>query len=142
MQGDINLGSSRLAVAATQAKERIERRGRVRIQECLPQANLADLACRQILSFVPRVTEAGFPIPCLEILAKLSHLTLKSDVEKGIPIGELFTPVTSVVNSPKPHPSSHGSWNSVNNQGRVSSCERIKRIRDRDTNANGTKAHV
>src|SRR6476659_3167444 len=109
MQGNINLGSSRLAVATTKAKEWIKRRGRVCIQERLPQPNLADLAYRQILSFVPGITEPGFPVPCLEIITKLSHLALKPDVEKGIQIGELLTPVTRVVNAPKPNPGSHGS---------------------------------
>src|SRR5947208_11467422 len=142
MQGDINLGSGRFAVATVQRKERLKRCGRVRIQERLPQANLAYLAYRQILPLVPGITEAGFPVPSLKIVTKLSHLTLKADVEKGIPIGELLTPITGVVNAPKPNTSSHRHWSSINNQSRICNCERIKRIRDWDTDAGGTKAYV
>src|SRR2546430_13160158 len=50
--------------------EWIKRRGRIRIQQRFPQSNLADLAYRQILPLVPRVTKTGFPVPRLEVIAK------------------------------------------------------------------------
>src|SRR5881275_2024043 len=128
MQGNINSASGRLAVLTKQAKERIERSGGIRTQQRLPQSRLADLAYRQILPLVPRITETRFPVPSLEIIGKFSHLTTEPDVKETIPVGELLTPVSGVVNTAKPNPSSHGDWDSVNKQSRIRDGERIKRI--------------
>src|SRR5437899_4729575 len=142
MQGDVNGLSGWRGVVASDTQEWIKRRGRVGIQQRVAQPRLADLANGQVLPLVAGITETGFPVPSLEIITKFSHLTLQPDVEKGIPVGELFTSGTGVVNAAKPNPRSHGSWDSVNNQSRVADRERIKRILDWHTNAVGTKEHV
>ena len=73
----------------SEIEERIKRRGRIRIQERVPQPGLADRAYQQILPLVSGITETRFPVPSLEIIAKFAHLTTQSDVEKGIPVGDL-----------------------------------------------------
>src|SRR6266496_5829112 len=105
MYGDINSASGRLGVVAKQAKERIKRRGRIRIQKRVPQSRLADLAYGQELPLIARVTETKLPIPSLEIIAKFSQLALEPDVEETIPVGELFTSGTGVVNTAELNPS-------------------------------------
>src|SRR6266498_2198324 len=142
MQGNINSASGRLAVVAKDAKERIKRRSRIRTQQRLPQSNLAALAYGQVLPLIARITKACFPVPSLEITAKLSHLTAEPGVKETIPVGELFTSLTRVVNCTKPNPCSHGSWDSVNSQSRIPDGERIKRIRDWHTETRRAKAHV
>src|SRR4029077_758763 len=141
MQSNINCAPRGLAVAAKEAKERIKRRGWVRIQERGSQSGLASFADGQILSLVSGITKASFPVPGLEIVAKFSHLTLEPDVKETVPVGELLTPVTGVVNTAKPNTSSDRDWNPVNNQGCVRDRERIKRILDWHTDAGGAKAH-
>src|SRR6266478_2909380 len=101
MQGNINSAPGCLAVVAKEAEERIKRRGWIRIQERVLQSRLAGLAYRQILPLVPGITETRFPVPSLEIIAKFSHLTTQPDVEKGIPVGELFMAETGIVNAAK-----------------------------------------
>ena len=49
--------------------------------------------------FVASVTETCFPVPRLEIIAKFSHLTFQSNIEQVIPVSELLTSETGVVNS-------------------------------------------
>src|SRR2546425_278348 len=142
MQSDVNRFSGRLGVVASDAQEWIKRRGRVGIQQRVAQPRLAGFANGQALPVVSGVTETHFPVPSLEIIAKFSHLTLQPDVEKGIPVGELFTSRTGVINAAKPNPGSHGSWDSVNDQSRIPDREGIKRILDWHTNAVGTKEHV
>ena len=142
MQGNINSASGRLAVVAKQAKERIKRRGRIRIQERVPQPRLADLAYRQILPLVPGITETRFPVPSLEIVTKFSHLTAEPDVKETIPVGELFTSLAGVVDAAKSNPCSYRSWDSVNIQSRIRDGERIKRIRDWHTDTRRAKADV
>src|SRR5713101_212840 len=139
MQGDINPSSGGLSVIGIGIQERIKRRGWIRIQQRVPQPGLADLAYGQVLPLVPRVTEARFPVPSLEIIAKFSHLTLQPDVEKSIPVSELLASGAGVVNATKPNPRSHGDWDSVNIQSRIRDRERIKRIRDWDTDTDRTK---
>src|SRR2546430_8647190 len=130
MQGDVNCLSGRRGVVASDTQEWIKRRGRVGIQQRVAQPRLADFANGQVLPLVAGITETGFPVPSLEIIAKFSHLTLQHDVEKGIPVGELFTSRTGVINAAKPNPRSHGSWDSVNDQSRIPDREGIKRILD------------
>src|SRR6476620_1880361 len=145
MQGNINSASGRLAVVAKQAKERIKRSGRVRTQQRLPQPRLADLAYRQILPLVPRITETRFPVPSLEIIAKFSHLTTEPDVKKTIPVGELFTSLTGVVDAAKLNTCSYRQTASVRKviwNSRICDRERIERILDWHTDASRTKAHV
>ena len=142
MQSNINCASGCLAVVAKEAKERIKRRGCVRIQERGSQSGLTSFADGQILSLVSGITKASFPVPGLEIVAKFSHLALEPDVEKTIPVSELLASLTGVVNAAKPNTSSDRDWNPVNNQGCVRDRERIKRILDWHTDAGGAKAHV
>src|SRR5437667_7905264 len=142
MQGDINLFPGRLGVVASDAQEWIKRRGRVGIQQRVAQPRLAGFANGQILPLVPGITETRFPVPSLEIIAKFSHLTLQPDVKETIPVGELFTSGTGIVNAAKANPRSHGSWDSVNDQSRIPNREGIKRILDWHTNAVGTKECV
>src|SRR5438046_3188177 len=139
---NMNAVAGVLDVKAKEAKERIKDRSRISIQEGLPQPRLADVAYRQILPLVPGITETGFPVPSIEIIAEFSHLSPESDVEETIPVRELFTSLTSVVDAAKPNSGSHGSWDSVNNQSRVSNCERIKRIRDWHTDTRRAKPYV
>src|SRR6266436_2389778 len=130
MQGNINSASGRLAVAAKEAKERIKRRGWVRIQERGSQSGLASFAYGQLLSPVSGITKASFPVPGLEIVAKFSHLALEPDVQKTIPVSELLASLTGVVNAAKPNTSSDRDWNPVNNQGCVRDRERIRHKRN------------
>ncbi len=90
MQVDINPAYRRIRVATKEAQERIKGRSRVRIQQRVSQTRLADLAQGQVLPFVASVAEARFPVPRLEIITKLSHLTFQSNIEQVIPVGELF----------------------------------------------------
>src|SRR5262249_46063504 len=99
---------------------------------------LARFANGEILPFIARITETHFPIPCLEIVGELSHLTAQPNVEQLVPVSEVFVPYTGVVDAAEPNPSRHRNGRSVNNQCCVSNCEGIKRILDRHTDAEGT----
>src|SRR5437016_14373889 len=90
MQVDISSGYCRVRIAPEEADERIEGCGRIRIQQGISQTRLADLAYGQVLPLVASVTEAQFPPPLLEVLAKVTHLTLKSVVERHIQVGKLL----------------------------------------------------
>ena len=125
----INPVYRRIRIASKEAHERIKGRKRVRIQQRVSQTRLADLTQGQVLSFVARVAEARLPVPRLEIIAKFAHLTFHSNIEKHIPVSKFLTSETGVLKPTKPDASSHGDWDSVNNQSRISYCERIKRIR-------------
>src|SRR5512138_3113015 len=120
MQVDVNPVSCRIRVDAEEATKWIKRCGWVRIQQCVAQPRLANLAQGQLLSFVTSVTETRFPVPRLEIIAKFPHLTFQPYVKKVIPVGKLDAPDTSVVNGAKPDPGSHGNRGTVNYQSRVS----------------------
>src|SRR5438094_5692376 len=141
MQVDISPRYRRIRIATEEADEGIEGRSRVRIQQRVSQTRLADLAYGQVLPLVASVAEAQFPVPRLEIVAEFSHLTLKSDVEEHIPVGKLLVSGAGVVNATKPNTSSHRDWDSVNNQSRISHCERIKRILDWHADAGRAKAY-
>src|SRR5438552_2578017 len=142
MQSNINGLSGPLGVVGGEIQEWIKGRGRVCIQKCFPQSRLADFAYGQVLPLVQGITKPRFPVPRVEILAKFSHLTTQPDVEKGIPVGELFMSGTSIVNAAKKNPCSHGGWDSVNNQSRIPDGEGIKRIRDWHTDSRRAKAYV
>jgi hypothetical protein len=129
----------------SEIQERIKCRCRVRIQQRFPQSGLADFADGQVLPLVPGITEAQFPVPSFEVVAKFSHLTAEPDVEERIPVGELFMSGTGIINATKPNarsdrqtrPIGKEIWNS-----RISDCERIPRVHDWDTDASGTKAYI
>src|SRR5438445_436509 len=81
MEGDIHSTYCRLGVAPQDAQKRIKRCGRIRIQQRVAQARLAHHAPAEGFLVIARVTKTRFPIPILEVIAKLAHLTAKSDVE-------------------------------------------------------------
>src|SRR6266542_4424600 len=141
MQVDISPGYRRIRIATEETQERIKGRARICIQQRFAQTRLADLTYCQILTLVASVTETHFPVPRLEIIAKFSHFALKSDIEEHIPVGKLLVSGAGVVNATKPDAGSHGDWGSVNNQSRISDCERIKRIRDWHADAGWAKPY-
>src|SRR5438552_8627313 len=141
MQVDISPGYRRIRIATKDAQERIKGRGRVCIEQRVSQTRLADLTNGQVLSLVASVAEAQFPVPRLEIIAKLAHLTLQSNIEEHIPVGKLLVSGPGVVNATKPDAGGHRDWGSVNNQSRISHCERIKCILDWHADAGGAKAY-
>src|SRR5437667_7981930 len=125
--------------------ERIDRRGWVRTQHRVPQSRLAHIAYRQILPLIPGITETGFPVPGLEIVAEFCHLTLEPNVKESIPVSELFTSRPGVVDTTKPDPSSYGKTASVRKEvwnSRIRDGERIKRILDWHADAELTKRYV
>src|SRR5438309_4351775 len=138
MQGHINSGSGRRGIVSMEVQERIKRAGGVRIQERIPQPGLADLADGQVLPLVPGITETGFPVPSLEIIAEFSHLTAKADVEQLIPVSELFTSGTGIVNAAEPNSGADGDSDSTRvypSPVRVRYRERTPRILDWHTDA-------
>src|SRR6266481_5537004 len=130
MQVDVNPRSGRSGVMGREIQERIKRRSWIRIQKCLPQSRLADFADRQILSFIPRITKTQLPVPCLEIIAKFSHLSSQTNIKEIIPVGELFMSWAGVTNAAKINPCRHRDTESVNNDSIIRDRKRIKRIRD------------
>src|SRR5437868_4414725 len=141
MQVDISPGYRRIRIATKDAQERIKGRGRVCIEQRVSQTRLADLTNGQVLSLVASVAEAQFPVPRLEIIAKLAHLTLQSNIEEHIPVGKLLVSGAGVINATKPDASSHRDWDSVDSQSRIPYGERIKRILDWHADAGGAKSY-
>src|SRR5262249_43090030 len=82
MQGDVNSGPCCLGVMGSEIQERIKCRSWVRIQKCFPQTLLAGFVDGQVLPFVPRITETKLPVPSLEIIAKLTHLALQTNIKE------------------------------------------------------------
>src|SRR5213594_4951739 len=103
MQGDINGSPGVLRVVGIEIQERIKRRGRIRIQQRVPQPGLADLAYGQVLPLVPGVTETGFPVPRLEVIGNFSHLSPQPDIEQLVPVSEFFASWTGIVNTAEPN---------------------------------------
>src|SRR6476660_875954 len=133
MQVDVNPRSGRLGVVGREIQEGIKCRGWIRIQKCFPQSRRADFVDGQILAFVPRITKTQLPVPTLEIIAKFSHLSSQPNVEKGIPVGELFMSGTRVVNAAESNSGSHRETGAVREEiwiSRIRECEGIKRILD------------
>src|SRR5262245_43342409 len=142
MQVYISPRYRRIRIATKEAHEGIKGRSRVRIQQRVSQPGLADLAQRQVLTLVASVAEAQFPVPRLEIIAKFSHLTFQSNIEQVIPVSEFLTSEACVLNGTEPDASSHRRWDAVDSQGRISDCERIKRVRDWHTDARRAKPYA
>src|SRR6266516_2134354 len=86
MQGDIDFVPRRrsLTVRRAEVQEGVKRCGRIRIQESFSQPRLANDVSRLNFCLVPGITETRFPVPRLEVIAKCSHLTAKSDIEEHI----------------------------------------------------------
>src|SRR5215475_2071342 len=142
MQVDVNPVYRRIRIATKEAKERIKGGSRVGVQQRVSQPRLADLTQGQVLSFVASVTEAKFPVPGLEIIAELAHLTFQPNIKDVIPVGKLLASKTSVVNATKPDASSDGYWDAINSQSGIWNCERIKRIANWDGDARGAKPYA
>src|ERR1700740_3151061 len=133
MQSNINLLPGCTRVMCSEIQERIERRSRICIQERFTQPRLADFVDRQILPFVPGITKTQFPIPSLEIIAKLCHLATETDVEELVPVGELFMSGAGVVNTAKRNSGSYWETAAVRKEignSRIRDRERIKWILD------------
>src|SRR5215510_11243784 len=102
MQGDIDCLPRRTCVLAEEATERIKRCLRICVQKGSTQPGLAHFADGQVLPFVARITETSFPVPRLEVIGYQSQLTPQTDIEELIPVGELFAPLTGIVDSAEP----------------------------------------
>src|SRR5262249_35609679 len=142
MQGDINLLPGQLRVVALQIQERIKRRGRVRTEESGAQSGLAGFVNGQVLSFVPGISEACFPVPSLEVIGNPSHLTPQANVEELVPVSEFFMSGTGVDNTTKPNTRGYRETGPVRKEvwnDRICNRERIKRIRDWHADSGGTK---
>src|SRR5437667_3968300 len=125
--------------------ERIKCRGWVRTQQRVPQSRLPHLAYRPIPTLITGITETGFTVPGLEIVAEFSHLTLEPNIKESIPVSELFTSRPGVVNTTEPNPSSYGKTTSVRKEicnSRIRDREGIKRILDWHADAELTKGYV
>src|SRR6266496_3587895 len=145
MQGDVNGLPGQLGVVGVEIQERIKRRGGICAQERVPQSGLADFADGQILPFVPRVTETHFPVPRLEVIGDPSHFTTQTDVEELVPVSEFLASRTRIVNPAEPNAGSYREARAVRKEvwnSRICNGERIKWIRDRHTDAVGTKECV
>src|SRR5207249_4688848 len=97
------------------------------------------------MPLIPRITETGFPVPGLEIIAEFSHLTFEPNVKESIPVSELFTSRPGVVNTTKPNAGSNGKTGSVRKEicnSRIRDGEGIKPILDWHADAQLTKGYV
>src|SRR5436190_9729863 len=142
MQRHINLLPGQPCVMASEIQERINCCGRVRIQERLPQSGLAHFANGQVLSFVPGIAETHFPVPRLEVIADIPHFATQPDIEELVPVSEFFASWTRIVNPAEPNAGSYRETRAIRKEiwnSRICNGERIKRIRDRHTDAGGTK---
>src|SRR6266480_3043582 len=145
MQVNINPRSGCLGIVSSEVQERIKCRSWVRVQKCFPQAGLADFADRQVLPFIPRITETQLPVPCLEIIAKFSHLAAQPNVEEIIIVSELFVSGTGVVSSAEPNSGSYWQTGPVRKEiwnSRIRDCEGIKGILDWHTDIKLTRSYV
>ena len=97
MQVDINLAYRRIRVAKPELPPKGLKAvaGFVSSNACRRPGWLASPTDKSV-TLVAIVAEARFPVPRLEIIAKLSHLTFQSNIEHVIPIGELFMSGTGV----------------------------------------------
>src|SRR4030095_13328354 len=123
----------------------MKRRGRICIQECLPQGRLANLAYRKVLPFVSRIPETQFPVPRFEVIADPPHLTACSDVEELIPVSEFFAPCARVVDAAEANTGGDRETISVREEVRnriVCNGERIERIGYWHADAGGTKEGI
>src|SRR6266480_663601 len=121
-----------LAVRRAEVQEGVKRRGRVRIQESISQPRLADDVSRLNFFIVPGITETRFPVPGLEVIAKFSHLTAKSDIKENVVKGGGRKSIThfqtTISNAGKYRSAGRGL--AVRRNSRVRYRERIKRILD------------
>src|SRR6266699_6618089 len=137
MQSYIHPAYCGLGVAPQNAQKRIKRSGRIRIQQRFAQARLAHHATTDIFFLVPGITKTQFPIPILEVIAKLAHLTAKSGVEEHVSKGSFERSDGCVVNAAEFDPGRHpnpGKRCAIR-QSSVRYRERIKCVLDRHADA-------
>src|SRR6266446_4970657 len=145
MQVNINSRSSRPGIVSIEIEERIKCRRWVRIQKGFPQSRLADCARRQILALVPGITETSFPVPRLEIIAKLPHFAAEANIEQIIVVSEPIVSRTGIVNGPKPNSGIYGETASIGKEiwnGRIGNGEGVKRILKWHTEGARTKRPI
>src|SRR4029077_673318 len=85
-----------------------------------------------VFLLIPGIAETQFPVPIFEVVAKLSHLTANSGIEKHVVERGLSGSDRRVVNAPEANPGGHrnsGKW-CAGGQSRVRDREGIKRILD------------
>src|SRR5207245_6197469 len=85
---------------------------------------------------VPGITDTRLPIPILEVIAKLSHLTAKSGIEQHVVERGLGCNAACVFNAAEMN---SGSNRRAIGQSRIRDREGSKRIGDRHTDALRTK---
>src|SRR5215471_16561989 len=142
MQGNVNSCPRCSGVVSVKIQKRIKCRSWVRVQKCFPQSGITNCAGRQGLSFISRVTETHFPVPRLEVIAKLSHLAAQANVEQIIVVGKPIVSGSGVVNGAKPDSRSHRQAASIGKEiwnGCIGDRERIKRVLDWHTEGTRTK---
>src|SRR5205823_5514997 len=82
--------------------------------------------------FVPGITETQFPIPILEVIAKLTHLTAKSGIDQNVVERDLGCRAACVINAAEMN--SGGDRRAIG-QSRIRNGEGIKGICDWHTDA-------
>src|SRR5262245_23606231 len=145
MQGNVNSCPRRLGVVSVKIQKRIKCCGRVRIQKCFPQSRIADFAVGHGLSFISRVTETHFPVPRLEVIAKLSHLAAQANIEQIIVVCKLIVSGSGVVNGAKPNSGGYGKTASIRKKtgnSRIGYGEGVKRILNWNTESARTKRPI
>src|SRR5262249_49573063 len=80
--------------------------------------------------------ETRFPIPILEVIAKLTHLTANSGIKENVTERSLDCSAACVVNGAEVNPGGHRR---AIGQSHIRDRERTKRIRDWHTDALRTK---
>src|SRR4029077_13018666 len=75
MQSNVDPAYCRLRVLTLESKEGIKRCGRARIQQHSAYACVAYHATMEVFLVVPGIPETQFPIPILEVIPNLSHLS-------------------------------------------------------------------
>src|SRR5262249_8419454 len=136
MQGNVNPADCRRGVSTSDSKEGIKRCRRVRIQQRFAQTLRAYYAISDGIFLIPGITEPRLPIPILEVIAKLSHLTAKAYIEQRVREGGLGCRPTRVSNAAEMNSSGDGR---AIGQNRIRTRERVKRILDWHTDTVRTK---
>ena len=142
LQVDVNTSPGHLAVPTELPTEGVKCRGRIRVQKRVAQSRLADLANGDVRALIPGIAETRFPVPGLEVVAKLAHLPPKADIEEAVVVSEFFTSRTSVINPAEANTRGHRDRNAVDDQRRIANRERIERVLDRHADAIGTKERI
>src|SRR5438552_16479506 len=106
MQVNINVCVGRQGISVEKTSERIERRGWICVQQRIAQPGLTNLADRDVLSLVDRITETRFPAPGRKVIANESHFATQGNIEELVTVSEFFTPSAGLVEAAEPDPGS------------------------------------